>query len=158
MYKFFLTWLLASVLLVCTGCGCNRTQKEPEPAMPGQMSLQIVPLGTFRAANQASLMIVGTIDRRPMKVKHFEILSLKIVDQVGNEVPFKMEKHPGDCSKYGPFVSLIIDGRTASETISVSGKVRYGKEVYAISAMYVAGKPDDGFFWRRKDVALTREK
>jgi hypothetical protein len=123
--------------------------------MAKDMSLRIIPFGRFGASHEISVMIVGR--GRAMDVRGFSVSDVNAMDQSGRSIRVSLERHPGESSKYGPYVSLVFDAKDAKRSIVVTGKVAYESETYALEARYIQGSPDDTYFWREAKLSLERQ-
>ena len=120
---------LGIALAMTSLVGCNSGRKK-EP------SLRVVSRGMFGNPSKINAWIAGSLGRR-MDVEKLQLLSSRAVDQTGKQFVVTMEKHPGEASKYGPFVAMNFNAAGASGRIDVTAKLEYNGGVYDLVVAYV---------------------
>jgi hypothetical protein len=99
-------------------------------------------------------MIVGRGAR--LKADEVQIGEGAVVDAAGKDLPIVLERHPGEVSKWGPFVALTFGASGCSSPIVVDVTLLYRGDRYHLTGSFVRGNPSDGFSWTEGDCILVR--
>lgn len=145
-------------LALCAFCACRcRTDSNVAP-LDGSPPLRIVsPEQRFSGTpEEIRVMIAGT--GHEFQVQDVELVDGHAVDAHGKAFPVAIERHPGEASKYGPYILLRFDPSGGRQHIGLDAKIRYNHIVYAVSGTFLEGGPQDTYRWRGHGLQLKKEE
>ena len=153
---YFFALLLILGLIGCKGTESKKNSDEhPQPddsTIAG--GIRIVSRGSYSNSTAIGIMIVTSNARKRLQVDKFTVLKAQAIDEAGHRFPVSLTRHPGEVSKWGPYVSLRFDAAGGLGKIIVTAEVEYQDKKYKIMVSYKQGKPGDYFLWNEDRINL----